>query len=188
MRYGGLKKFYSGVRLYLNPTNRCNLNCSHCSWRLFGLGMLKKSKTEKTLDEWKTFFSDFPLKIKEVIFVGGEPCLYPDITELAEWLINEKIFVTIYTNLYTDRLSVLKKNVRLRVIATYHGCFMESFFWFYYKRLQCRKEFMRIGKTKKFHILSDIERSFNGIAVGPDHLMFASYRQYIEHYNKEFVK
>ncbi len=186
-RYGGLKRFYSGVRLYIAPTNKCNLNCVHCNWKLFGLGMPKEVK-EKTLNEWQTLFLNFPIKYREVIIVGGEPALYKDISELVEWLILQNKFVTIYTNLITDRFSVLEKNIRLKIIATYHGNTEEGFFWHYWSRLNCRKEYYKIGETKPLHELADIDRPYCGIAVGPDHLMFTNYRQYIEHYNKKIQR
>ena len=181
MRYGINVRLKRGIRLYLEITHKCNLNCSHCNWKLFNLGMPKVTK-EKTVSEWVDFLLDFPIKFREVFLVGGEPSLYPGIVPLVEWLLSQKKNIIIYSNMMNNRLSQLSKNDRLIVVGANHR-FNDKKFYENFNNLKCRKQYREVGVTVKNHELKDTDCHFNGIAIGPDLLMFANYRQYIKHYN-----
>ncbi len=188
MRYGINVRLKRGIRLYLNLTHRCNLDCSHCNWKLFNKGMPKVTE-EKTVYEWIDFLYDFPIRFREVFIVGGEPSLYKDIGTLVGWLLSQKKNVMIYSNMMNDRLLTLPKHSNLIVVGTNHLFAKDIYinidkFYRNFNNLKCRKQYKEIGYTVRNHELKDIDRHFDGIAIGPDLLMFANYRQYIEHYNR----
>ena len=82
------------VHIQLNPTNRCNLNCSFCSCSE------RDKKLELTLDEIKEIFDKFSdLGCGAVTITGGgEPLLHPNIKEIVEAAIQCDIAVGLVTN------------------------------------------------------------------------------------------
>ncbi|HET97616.1 MAG TPA: radical SAM protein [Desulfurivibrio alkaliphilus] len=69
--------FQPGERnIFLHLLTACNLSCRHCyiNPAQHGSGTLARS----TLEEWLTLFAD-PGKKSNVIFLGGEPTLHPDL-------------------------------------------------------------------------------------------------------------
>ncbi len=100
--------------LWLHITDSCNLRCKHC---LFGANFSKKRELPRE-------------KIKQVVreavdlgcgllcFTGGEPFLYPDFTELLDWLHTfEHLQVAILTNgiLIEEHLAALTQLDRQRI-------------------------------------------------------------------------
>ena len=77
------KLFESGMRLYINITNRCNVSCPFCcqyshpqrkSYMPFEL-------FQRIIDEHKNF---------EVQFEGGEPTIHPDFNKMVSYCLNHQ--------------------------------------------------------------------------------------------------
>lgn len=88
----GIQGKYYPKALTIEMTNKCNFNCSHCY------------KEANTINDQflpakvlKSIYSDFADKIATLNLTGGEPLLYPDISDYIERL-GEKFLVNITTN------------------------------------------------------------------------------------------
>lgn len=114
--YGIRKLFRRGIRLYLLPTFRCNLDCSYCSNDLL-IGRRPVS-TELYFDDWRKILSNFPLKIREIVITGGEPFLYRQIAELIDYCTNN-YFVSVRTN--GTFTCDLQRSSKLIINPTYHA-------------------------------------------------------------------
>ena len=82
------------LHIQLNPTNKCNLNCSFCSCSE------RDKKLELSLDEIKEIFDKFSdLGCRAVTITGGgEPLVHPNIEEIVEAAIERQISVGLVTN------------------------------------------------------------------------------------------
>lgn len=99
-------------KIYVEITNKCNLNCSFCS-------ELKKEQKEMSIDEFKIVIS----KIKDYtdyiyLHVKGEPLLHSKLDEILSICDMELIKVNITTNgtLLNDRKNILLKHNCIRQI------------------------------------------------------------------------
>jgi len=81
------------TKLYLQLTNRCNLNCAHCYTRCNGEG-----QEELSTEEWKQFI-DYLVNhgVIQVHIEGGEPLMRPDFFELTAYA-SERMLVWWRTN------------------------------------------------------------------------------------------
>jgi hypothetical protein len=111
--YGKSLWFKRGLMINVYLTLRCNLNCPDCC--------VQANRTpcpESTPAEWYEFFERFPERIKEVSLSGGEPHLYPAFPEVANWLLEHGIHVSLATNLHNIRLN--KDWAILRILPQYN--------------------------------------------------------------------
>ena len=86
--------------LVLEITNRCNLNCIHCSVRAN-----ERPDGELTTAEWKSLMTTLAeMGVEAVGLSGGEPLLREDVFDLAEHALNQGLLVGLVTNgLLLDR-------------------------------------------------------------------------------------
>lgn len=82
--------------LWLELTRKCNLECVHCyensSPRLPLLGSMTTQNWIRVLEQASE------MGIEMVQFIGGEPTLFPDLSQLIEVATRLNIAVEIYTN------------------------------------------------------------------------------------------
>lgn len=79
--------------LFIEVTDKCLLNCLHCS-TLAG----QDRRNEIPLSELKRLVDEgLPLGLKRFSISGGEPFLYPDIITLIRYVKNKKLYLSIYT-------------------------------------------------------------------------------------------
>lgn len=88
--------------LELEITRRCQFTCaSHC----YAEASPAKGHGVMTSDDWKRVVNEAAaLGVRKVQFIGGEPTLHPDFTELVEHALAEGLRVEVYSNLYRVRL------------------------------------------------------------------------------------
>ncbi len=69
----------AGIRL----TRNCNMKCMYCN--------IQNTKREDlSIDEWKEALKILKsLDIKDVVLLGGEPTMYPNVVELVDYLTHE---------------------------------------------------------------------------------------------------
>jgi len=66
-------------KLYIEPTNKCNLNCKMC----FRSTWFDEEITEMTLEEYKNIINTMPHTVETIFFGGmGEPMVHKDIFEM----------------------------------------------------------------------------------------------------------
>jgi hypothetical protein len=117
--YGKTLWFKRGVTVQISLLYACNLACSYCTLEM-PTGIRPTAK-QSTLDEWKEFIKNFPVKIKEVYVSGGEPTLIKWLPELCNWLLDEGYHVSVFTDLYDPQLLLKVKNsYRFQIISTFH--------------------------------------------------------------------
>lgn len=82
------------ANLLIHLLDRCNLHCKHCylNARQKGKQILPLYLVKRTIDEAEE------LGIKSVQLSGGEPFLYPHITEVLQSTIGKNFTVTVSTN------------------------------------------------------------------------------------------
>ena len=82
--------------LQLEPTNRCDLNCSLC---LTGAGKLKRPRGDMSLEEFKKILNHLQTSLIYIVLYNlGEPLLNPDIYKMIEYAKKKKIFTRLSTN------------------------------------------------------------------------------------------
>jgi radical SAM protein with 4Fe4S-binding SPASM domain len=80
--------------LVLEITNRCNLNCIHCSVRAN-----ERLENELTTTEWKNLLTTLAeMSVEAVGLSGGEPLLREDVFDLANHALNHGLLVGLVTN------------------------------------------------------------------------------------------
>ncbi|MGC0407752.1 MoaA/NifB/PqqE/SkfB family radical SAM enzyme [Streptomyces sp. SAI-163] len=88
--------------LELEITGRCQLTCSsHC----YAEAGPTKGHGTMTGDDWKTVIEEAArIGVTKVQFIGGEPTLHPDFTDLVDHALDQGLGVQVYSNLYRVRL------------------------------------------------------------------------------------
>lgn len=107
--YKHFAKFLKGNSFHLNqvflfPILSCNLSCIMCGF--FGKeGIVKKGEGRKergeedvSLERWKAFIDEIVKYKPKIYFTGGEPLLYPNIFELAQYIKSKKLKISLQTN------------------------------------------------------------------------------------------
>ena len=92
---GLVKCNYKPFRLWLEPTNKCNLACPMCinqSIPSETKGFMKMELFRKIIDEARDFVYDINL------FLGGESLLHKDLVQMVEYAKANKIKVRLSTN------------------------------------------------------------------------------------------
>jgi len=80
--------------LVLEITNRCNLNCIHCSVRAN-----ERLDNELTTTEWKDLITTLAeMGVEAVGLSGGEPLLRNDVFDLASHALDQGLLVGLVTN------------------------------------------------------------------------------------------
>lgn len=111
--------WHKGIEVVAVMNTRCNLHCDYCP--MFLSDNKYPRFEECTLEEWKKWFETFPEWISQVFISGGEPTLFPWISDFVNWLVEREHHVVVLTNLYkVENLFGLKKSFKLVVFPTYH--------------------------------------------------------------------
>lgn len=96
------EKVSSPIHVRLKPINRCNHRCKYCCYRneSLYLSQLFSEKDQIPLNKMKQIIDDFKfIGVKAVtISGGGEPLLYPHLTEMVRRLSKNNIKVAVLTN------------------------------------------------------------------------------------------
>ena len=107
---------------WLEVTQNCNLKCVHCYEGEFH----KSEKEVLNINQWKNVVDQLiVLGIQRVIIIGGEPCCYPKICQLIEYIGRFDIHITLFTNatLITDeiRTCIIKNKISVKVSIYGHN-------------------------------------------------------------------
>jgi radical SAM protein with 4Fe4S-binding SPASM domain len=96
--------------VFLEITNRCNLNCPHC------YGDFGSNDGELSTKEWMKVIDELAsINVAEVILSGGEPLLREDIFSLIKFIRSKAIQVVLSTNGTLINESVADKIKKLSV-------------------------------------------------------------------------
>lgn len=89
--------------VYMKLTPRCNLRCLMCGQRgtkgvLKGQFAMDESKKILSLEEYKPFINQFRFHRPLFYLWGGEPFMYPELMDLAEYIVKKGMGLSINTN------------------------------------------------------------------------------------------
>ena len=102
------RNLYKGISkelnlIYFRITPLCNLKCVMCGQRgdkgvLKGEYAKKESKKIISLDRYKSLVDEIAPDKPVFYMWGGEPFLYPDFMDLAEYIVSKKCLLSVNTN------------------------------------------------------------------------------------------
>jgi len=104
---GKISPFFP-VRLYIEPTNACNLRCIHCHHNNIKKGVFKRKVGMMDFGLYKKVISEIEDRHCEIsLNAQGEPLLHKDIIRMVEYAIKKNIFVSLLTNatLLSEKIS-----------------------------------------------------------------------------------
>ena len=91
----GMSRFPRGITI--KPTLACNLRCKMCGFVSSG-HVFDDPKNSLPLDTWKSLIDDIAPHKPYVTLTGGEPLLYPQISELITYIKQRGMILTVTTN------------------------------------------------------------------------------------------
>jgi sulfatase maturation enzyme AslB (radical SAM superfamily) len=101
--------------IYISPLESCNLACKYC--------YTNKTKNilsnQQILDFVQTYQQS--IKLKSILFCGGEVFTLPDFPKLVNELIKKDIFITIITNGTIDRLDEINDPKNCQILVSLDG-------------------------------------------------------------------
>jgi mycofactocin biosynthetic radical S-adenosylmethionine protein MftC len=84
-----MKHLSSPLSVVLDITNRCNLNCKHCS-----IAPSFNSAEELSKKEWFSVIDDLTeAKVLQLLISGGEPLMRPDIFDILDYIDKKAIYL-----------------------------------------------------------------------------------------------
>lgn len=94
-------------------TNYCNYRCPYC----FGIDMMAPKQSPKQMTR-ETFIQIVDWLEKKsfdriVHLMGGEPTLHPDIEWMVDYLMERDFYITIFSNMATDRAVELAEKLSI---------------------------------------------------------------------------
>lgn len=112
--------FNQTIRVYFEPTSYCNLSCVYCYAKAVKPNELiyDTVKSKMILER----IIEYP-SVDHIVFTGGEPLLRADTLDLAEYVRNKNIGVSILTNAMlineenVKRFSVFNKGITISLDA-----------------------------------------------------------------------
>ena len=107
--------------IYISPLELCNLRCLYC--------YTDKTKSILSNDQILSFISEYQkalnligsLKLKSIIFCGGEVFTLKEFPALINNVISQGIFVSIITNGVIDRLDEIREPHNCQLIVSFDG-------------------------------------------------------------------
>lgn len=144
-----MKIFYERVKRVRDRVMRCYLsldcpcNCNFCSANIPKLSDERKSICIPAI-QWAEGLNR---RHRKILLCGGEPLLYPQMTELLT-LISNDIPIEIYSNLMPDISEVLASGRGLRWLISLHPCVEDYEGWF-----EQVSRLIKAGHSVRFHVV-----------------------------------
>jgi organic radical activating enzyme len=122
-----IRKYFWEVRKILNegeilrikPTMRCNIVCPYCTVNMQRGGKRPPIYEEREAALWISLIAE--KKPKLVVFSGGEPGMYPGLSEVVNYAVRFGCQVQIITNLLVMKeFEKINRSWRVVFLATYH--------------------------------------------------------------------
>ena len=110
--------FNIGITIKIKVTMKCNLRCSYCCIDI--ADGRRATWEELNGDEWLQIVNNFPLKVRKVLIIGGEPFFYPHCVELIKKLNEKRIIVKAFTNGTYKRMLDIPPSPYYKIISTFH--------------------------------------------------------------------
>jgi len=127
-RFPSARVPYSPLWLDLLITARCNLNCSHCSFRITRSRRAARGFPDMDMDTFVRILDRFPSAMS-IVLAGGEPLLHPAVFEMIDRAHARRLKVHIPTNgtlLPRHLASLLEAPVEMLNVSLY-GADREEF-------------------------------------------------------------
>ena len=107
--------------IYISPLESCNLNCHYC-YTTKTKNILTNQQILDFIKKYDQYIRshDF-LKLKSILFCGGEVFTLPDFPKLVNTLIDQGLFITIITNGTIDRLDEINNPKNCQLLVSLDG-------------------------------------------------------------------
>lgn len=137
---------------WLEITQGCNCRCIHC---YEGESHIPSTKS-LSLDEWRDIVDQISLcGVKRVVIIGGEPCIHPNINEIAEYVSSKSINTTIFTNgtyISNDlKKTIIKNGIKMKFSLYGHCSEVHD------KITRCPGSFRKLIDSIEYFIKSNIQ-------------------------------
>lgn len=109
--YDALSNNIKPIHVQLNPTNKCNLNCSYCSCKNRNDSIMSIDDAYKIIDKFKALGTK-----AFTITGGGEPLSYPYLKDLIHYITKNEMCVGLTTN------GILFKNIDPNILESVTWC------------------------------------------------------------------
>ena len=109
--------------IYISPLELCNLHCRYC-YTDKTKNILSNNQILDFIEKYNNFLnesSEDNLKLKSILFCGGEVFTLPDFPDLVNTLIQKGIFITIITNGTIDCISKIKDPKNCQILVSLDG-------------------------------------------------------------------
>lgn len=106
--------------IYISPLESCNLNCRYCYTKKTK-NILSNQEILNFTEKYDSFLISEKMKLKSILFCGGEVFILPEFTDLVNKLSRENIFITIITNGTVDRLNEIKDPSNCQLLVSLDG-------------------------------------------------------------------
>ncbi|MFM9368048.1 radical SAM protein [Streptomyces sp. Da 82-17] len=106
--------------LELEITGRCQLACTHC----YAESGPTKGHGSMTGDDWRRVLDEAAaIGVQRVQFIGGEPSMHPEFTDLVRHALDVGLAVQVYSNLYrvTAAQWELYEHQRVSLATSYYS-------------------------------------------------------------------
>jgi MoaA/NifB/PqqE/SkfB family radical SAM enzyme len=107
--------------VWLELTGRCQLRCTHC----YAESGPESDHGTMTADDWRRVLDESAaVGAQEVVIIGGEPTLHPDLPELVRYALDRGMRVEVFSNLarpLPDALWALFETPGVRLATSYYS-------------------------------------------------------------------
>lgn len=87
------------ARVYIEPTNACNLRCVHCHHTALKTGVFRRPTGLMTMDLFRRVVDELALQGSEIsLNVQGEPTLHPELPAMVAYSRERGLFTSVLTN------------------------------------------------------------------------------------------
>ena len=107
--------------IYISPLEICNLQCQLCY-----TNKTKSYLSSEKISDFVTRYSNFinksySLRLKSILFCGGEVFTLPDFIPLINQLTDQKLFISIITNGTIDHLNQIMNPNSIQLLVSLDG-------------------------------------------------------------------
>lgn len=106
--------------IYISPLELCNLNCKLCYTKK-AKNILSNAQILNFIKRYSSHLKASNLKLKSILFCGGEVFTLKNFPRLVNKLIDQGIFITIITNGTIDVLNKIKSPQNCQLLVSFDG-------------------------------------------------------------------
>lgn len=106
--------------IYISPLEGCNLNCKYCYTKKTK-NILTNEQILDFIERYDSYLNSQNMKLKSILFCGGEVFVLKEFTDLINRLSKKNIFITVITNGTIDRLDEIEDPSNCQLLVSLDG-------------------------------------------------------------------